>query len=81
MDAETGLSTNLSTGSYTFTADAGTNAGRFQLMLGEGGVTGINAVAATPQRAVGSEVFNLQGQRVSNARKGLYIVDGKKVVK
>ena len=81
MDAETGLSTNLSTGSYTFTADAGTNAGRFQLMLGEGGVTGINAVAAMPQRAVGGEVFNLQGQRVSNARKGLYIVDGKKVVK
>ncbi len=35
---------------------------------------GINSVAA------GKAVFNLQGQRVAELRKGLYIVGGKKVV-
>jgi len=27
-----------------------------------------------------SEIFNLAGQRVSKAQKGIYIVNGKKVV-
>jgi hypothetical protein len=39
--------------------------------------TGITAVAPVKPATV---VFNLSGQRVTNAQKGLYIVNGKKVV-
>jgi len=31
--------------------------------------------------ATKNAIYNLQGQRVSNAAKGLFIVNGKKVVK
>ena len=40
--------------------------------------TGIETVAAETAKG---EVYNLQGQRVAAAKKGFYIVDGKKVVK
>ena len=40
-------------------------------------VTGINSIAANGQTVV---VYNLKGQRVMNAQKGLYIQNGKKVV-
>ena len=39
--------------------------------------TGINAVAAEKANNV---IFNLNGQRVMNAQKGMYIINGKKVV-
>lgn len=38
-------------------------------------IEGINA-----EKALNGEVYNLQGQRVMKAQKGLYIVDGKKIV-
>ncbi len=41
--------------------------------------TGISTVATTA--AEQAEVYNMAGQRVMNAQKGLYIVNGKKVVK
>ena len=41
--------------------------------------TGISTVNAQPQQ--NAEVYNLQGQRVEKAVKGLYIVNGKKVLK
>ncbi len=41
-------------------------------------VTGINAVNAGI--ASGAAVYDLQGRRVSNAQKGIYIVNGKKVL-
>lgn len=40
--------------------------------------TAIEGIAA--EKAGNGEVFNLQGQRVAKAQKGLYIVDGKKVL-
>ena len=40
--------------------------------------TAIEGVAATKEN--GAEVYNLQGQRVTKAQKGLYIVNGKKMV-
>lgn len=43
-----------------------------------GGETGINAVEAGKTNGV---VYNLQGQRVENAQKGIFIMNGKKVVK
>ena len=43
----------------------------------EGGVTGIETVKAAKAN---NEIFNLAGQRVAKTAKGLYIVNGKKVV-
>ncbi len=43
-----------------------------------GPVVGINVMNAAAQDAV---IYNLAGQRVMNAQKGLYIMNGKKVVK
>ena len=43
-----------------------------------GGETGINTVEAGMTSGV---VYNLQGQRVENAQKGIFIVNGKKVVR
>ena len=40
--------------------------------------TGIKAIANSV--AVNSSIFNLSGQRVAQPTKGLYIVNGKKVV-
>ena len=48
------------------------------IVFEDGTTTGISAVAAEN----GAEtVYNLQGQRVSKAQKGLFIVNGKKVVR
>ena len=40
-------------------------------------VNGINAINAQPETGA---VYNLQGQKVEKAQKGLYIINGKKVV-
>ncbi|MBR3480691.1 MAG: hypothetical protein IKH32_08400 [Prevotella sp.] len=40
--------------------------------------TAINGIAA--EKASNGEIYNLQGQRVTKAQKGLYIMDGKKVL-
>ena len=45
--------------------------------FGFGETTGISSVKA--ELTMG-EVYNLNGQRVSAPRKGLYIMDGKKVI-
>ena len=44
-----------------------------------GGTTGINAVNGSEFK-VNGEYYNLAGQRVANPTKGLYIVNGKKVI-
>jgi hypothetical protein len=44
----------------------------------EGTTTAIDRIAA--EKMVNGEVYNLQGQRVAQPTKGLYIVNGKKVV-
>lgn len=45
-----------------------------------GETTGISAVDGSGLKVQGSEVYNLNGQRVLNPTKGLYIVNGKKVI-
>jgi hypothetical protein len=45
----------------------------------DGEATGIVAVGRDASR-LSNELYNLNGQRVANAQKGLYIVNGKKVV-
>jgi len=41
-------------------------------------VTGINELPTDVAPADGS-IYNMQGLRVQNAQKGLYIIDGRKV--
>ena len=53
-------------------------AGRPFLAIGGEEATGINAVEQAVKQGV--QVFDLQGRRVSQPTKGLYIVNGQKVV-
>ena len=62
-----------------FRAYLNTDALASQLVLDFGDVTGINAAELV--KKVGNETFyNLNGQRVAQPAKGLYIVNGKKIV-
>ena len=80
LDTETGLETDLSsTDGYAFSAQAGTCDSRFQLRVGGIVVTGVQSVAVAQQQT--GEAYNLNGQRISEPQKGLYIVNGKKVLK
>ena len=80
VDNETSIETNLSgDGSYTFTAISGTNDSRFMLRVEDVVVTGIQSVAALQKQP--GQVYNMQGQRIAAPQKGLYIVNGKKVLK
>lgn len=54
---------------------AGTSEARLAVVFGD--ATGISSVKAA---ADGEAVYNLSGQRVKNASKGLFIIGGKKVV-
>lgn len=47
---------------------------------GEGTITGIEEVENGKLKVESSEVYNLNGQRVTQPRKGLYIVNGKKLI-
>lgn len=50
---------------------------RVSFNFGDDTTTGIEALST---KALGGEVYNLNGQKVEKAQKGLYIVNGKKVV-
>lgn len=50
-----------------------------ELNFDEGETTGINTVQGSAFKANG-EYFNLSGQRVAQPTRGLYIVNGKKVI-
>ena len=65
----------LSAGKAYLKLDAALGRGVVEI---DGDVTGVGA-ALTNSEKVKSEVYNLQGQRVSKPAKGLYVVDGKKV--
>jgi len=58
---------------------AATEARSFSIDFG-GEATGLNGVLVNSEGEVG-EVYNLKGQRVTAPQKGLYIVNGKKVIK
>ncbi len=44
-----------------------------------GGATGIESLIAN-EKSASNEVFDLQGRRVVRPAKGIYIVNGKKIV-
>ncbi|MGX8697534.1 MAG: pectinesterase family protein, partial [Prevotella sp.] len=49
--------------------------------LVEGTATGVTAPTASDAEESGCVVYNLQGQRVNNAVRGLFIINGKKVIR
>ena len=51
----------------------------FSMVFEDGETTGISASLMNSEK-VNSEVYNLNGQRVMNPAKGLYIVNGRKDV-
>lgn len=79
VDNETGFETNLSTtDSYTFTAQAGTDDQRFELRIGEIAIT---KIANVNENGVNTnQYFNLNGQEVTTPTKGVYVVNGMKVI-
>ena len=48
------------------------------IVEGEFSLTGINSVKAADQKS--AQIYDLQGRKVGNAQKGMYIMNGKKVV-
>lgn len=63
---------------YTFTTEKGLILGRFSIQVGNGEVTGIRTIDNDQQRT--GTFYNLNGIRVEEPAKGVYIKDGKKVV-
>ena len=54
------------------------NAAELTIVIGE--TTGINSLTPNPSPMGEGSVYNLNGQRVAQPTKGLYIVNGKKVI-
>ena len=50
------------------------------LTIDFGGATGLVDMTVTPGRGMEGTVYNMAGQRVGQPGKGLYVVDGKKVM-
>lgn len=78
VDKETGVEANLADGEYTFHATAGQTESRFELRFSGVVVNGIDKMASTSSDD--ADYFNLNGQRIVNPTKGVYIVNGKKVI-
>ena len=81
VDNETGETTDISYGEYTFSTDAGTFTNRFELVFEADDPNGIeNTMADTKTK--NEIIYNIAGQRVNaNNMRGIYIVNGKKVIK
>lgn len=78
-DKQTAQLTDLAAGSYMFNGEAGLTENRFELRLTDADVTGI----AEMEKSVDGEngkFFNLKGQRVASPKKGVYVINGKKLM-
>lgn len=58
----------------------GTGARELSMLFGEGEATGIQTIETTQKSFLDGDFYNVAGQRVALPTKGLYIVNGKKVV-
>ena len=65
------------TATYAFVKTGSTDAVVLKVTLTYTVPTGINAIATDAQKSV---IFNMNGQKVNKAHKGLYIINGHKVV-
>ena len=63
---------------YLHLESAPSNASELTIVIGE--TTGINSLTPSPSPKGEGSVYNLNGQRVAQPTKGLYIVNGKKIV-
>lgn len=63
---------------YTFYSEAGSFDNRFTIRLGNGETTGITNVSTLNTHA--SSTFDLQGRRINEPQKGIYIQNGKKSI-
>lgn len=81
IDNETGMETDLTAGGYAFSVKAGSYDNRFELRLTNSGVqTGI-ATLDEEATETSSSIFTLDGRQiVTPAQKGVYIMNGKKVI-
>lgn len=81
VDNETGETTDISYGEYTFSTDAGTFTNRFELVFEADDPNGIEKAMADT-KTEDEAIYNMAGQRVNaNNMRGIYIVNGKKVIK
>lgn len=82
VDLQEGTETRLSTDSYTFSASSGTTDTRFELRLSGNEATGIYSIEKSVENSstVAGEYYNLNGQRIETPSKGVYVVNGKKVI-
>lgn len=79
IDRATGTETRIDgTEGYSFYAEKGIVEGRFAIRMGDGVVTGINAIDNS--QLTNDSYYNLKGQRIANPTKGLYIKNGKKMI-
>ncbi len=76
-DAKTATTYDLSDGDFTFNAEQGTDNGRFTLIVADV-ATGINGIAAESESA--DKVYDLGGRNMNDAKAGIVIKNGKKVV-
>lgn len=80
IDRETGTETRIDgTEGYSFYANKGSIEGRFAIRLVGGVVTGIKNVASEGDEKLDT-MYDVQGRRIVQPRKGLFINNGKKVV-
>lgn len=81
VDTKNGITHDLSEGAYTFSSNAGTFNERFEIKLKNpvGGTTAIDEVEENGENA--EIVYDLQGRKMERAEKGIYIVNGEKVIK
>lgn len=77
-DLHTGTEVLLNEDGYTFEAQAGNDSDRFMLHVVKNGTTSIMDTAKA--RAEKNTHYNIGGQHVDVPSKGLYIVNGRKVV-
>ena len=82
VDLQEGTETRLSTESYTFSASSGITDTRFEVRLSGNNATGIQSIeeSAETNSSVSDEYYNLNGQRIETPSKGVYVVNGKKVI-
>ena len=88
QDLQTGIVTEMSEGnSYTFTADANTTTNRFRIVSRSEVTTGVDGTTAETTAATAKGIYSVTGQYLGDADQqsalpaGVYIINGKKVVK
>ena len=77
IDKEDGTEADLTTAAYSFQTDGGTLNSRFLLRLGT--TDGVQSVALPTQQT--EQLYDLQGRRTEKPQKGIYVKNGKKVVR